>query len=197
MGDNDGDARAVTSGAGPWGWHPPARRLRVGTGTRVTGGGCALGGIAEEARFALLALGTLRVVLAVLGGGHVSQGSGDPALCPCPLVTSSTPHSLPGSAQKRGHRCWSGRGSRNRSRSPGRVPLSPAQNGGHSAGTTAPCSPRGTWGHSSVTVGLGVTQTRTQWHHSSGGAEPVTLLPVVTCTPRCRRPAPGQCPQCW
>lgn len=158
-GDNDGDTEAVMGEAGPWGWHPPARWLRVGTRTRVTGSGCALGGIAEEARFALLALGTLRVVLAVLGAGHVSQGSGDPALCPCPFVTSSSPHSLPGSARTRGHRCWSGRGSHNRSRSPGRVPLSPAQNGGHSAGTTAPCSPQGTWGQSSVTVA-----SQQRWH---------------------------------
>lgn len=151
VGDNNGDTRAVTSGAGPWGWHPPARWLSVGTGTRVTGGGCALGGITKEARFTLLTLGTLCVVLAVLGG-NTSQGSGDPVLCPSPFLTSSTPHSLPSSVQKRGHRCWSGHGSHSQSRSPGRVPSSPAQNGGHSAGMTAPCSPQGTWGQSSVTV---------------------------------------------
>lgn len=78
------------------GWHPPARRLGVGTGTRVTGGGRALGGIAEEARFALLALGTLRVVLAVLGGdthGHTwHQGEGGGDTTPRPLVTPPTPY---------------------------------------------------------------------------------------------------------
>lgn len=84
MGDNNGDTRAVTSGADPWGRHPPARWLCVGTGTRVTGGGCALGGIAKEARFALLTLGTLRVVLAVLG--EDTCYSGVVILCCVPVL---------------------------------------------------------------------------------------------------------------
>lgn len=177
-------------GGHPGGWHPPARGLGVGTGTRVAGGGRALGGIAEEAGFALLALGTLRVVLAVLGGdrGDVWH-QGVVTSRHVPMSHSSPPHFLPGSAQKRGHRCWSGRGSRSRSRSPGRVPSSPARSGWHSAGTTAPRSPRGTWGHSGVTVAW--WRRRHQAHHlatgchlhsstSPAGPRPVSLGPVTS-----------------
>lgn len=83
------------------GQHPPAGWLSVGAGAGAAGGGRALRGIAEEARFALLALGTLRVVLAVLRGRHrgwwhchVAEPPAPRPLSPCPCPYQAVPKDL-------------------------------------------------------------------------------------------------------
>lgn len=87
----DGDVRTVMQDQdvtpGTPRWHPPAGRLCVGAGAGAAGSGRALRGITKEARFALLTLGTLGVVLAVLEGG-----TGFSSTVPQPSYCASHPH---------------------------------------------------------------------------------------------------------